>query len=205
VRRAWTTAGLVAAGIALAGCGGSAGKTSSTATVATRPSAAAGLGVLVLRPGELAGFSPQGLETATGATAFVSDEGLASGQTSEAARLNRAGFVAGAIEHLGSPGGADGLSIVNRFRTPAAASAEVATQAGQTQPGVTQTNRSVPGIPGAREFDQSSSQSDGDNIAFAVGPYYYLAGTGWPNDAPSPPTRAQLVSAAQRLYARVHR
>jgi hypothetical protein len=155
---------------------------------------------------ELPGFQSQGVATATGAAAFVAYEGLPpSGLAKEVARLNRAAFVAGAIEHLGSPAGVDALSVADRFRTPAAARAEVSTQA--TQPpvaGVKQTNFTVPGIPGARGFDDSSARSQGHNIAFTVGPYYYLVGVGSLKGAANPPSRADLAAAAKRLYARVH-
>jgi hypothetical protein len=214
-------------GLAVAGCGSGGSKSSSTTaarqTVTGPPPGAPpgatagpggppsghparGIGALTLRSGELAGFQPQGVESATDAAAFARIEGLPSGQAKEVARLKQAGFVAGAIEHLASQTGADGLSVVVRFATPAAARAEVATQAKQPPaPGVKQTNVALSGIPGAREFDNSSAQSNGRNIVFAAGPYYYLVGFGWPNVVTNPPPRSQLVTAAQRLQARVPR
>jgi hypothetical protein len=112
--------------------------------------------------------------------------------------------VAGAIEHLASPAGAEGLSVADRFRSSKSARAEVAFAA-TPQPGVKQTDFTVPGISGARGFDDTlSGQSSGHNIAFAAGSYYYLVGVGWPTVLPHPPSRAQLVTAAQRLYKRVH-
>jgi hypothetical protein len=144
------------------------------------------------------------VSTATAPTAFAADKGIPSNQIKkEAARLARAGFVAGAIEHLVSPAGAEGLSMSERFRSSKSARAEVAFAA--TPPsGVKQTNFTVPGIPRARGFDNSNAQSSGHNIAFAVGSYYYLVGVGWPRGLPNPPPGAQLVTAAQRLYKRVH-
>ena len=41
----------------------------------------------------------------------------------------------------------------------------------------------------------------GANVAFAVGPYYYLVGFG--SSGVGAPTHAQLIAAAQRLYGRV--
>jgi hypothetical protein len=230
-RRAPAVAATIAVvAFAVPGCGGGgkvAGGNSRAATTVTGPPPGAppgatrfgpggppsggspqpthGIGARVLRPGELAGFQTQGVLTATGATTFVGDEGLRSGQAKEVARLRRAGFVGGAIEHLGSPAGADGLSVVDRFATPAAARAEVVTQATVSEPGVKQTLRSVSGIPGAREFDDTSAASQGRNVAFAVGPYYYLVGDGWPKGLANPPQRAPLVAAAQRLYTRARR
>jgi hypothetical protein len=120
----------------------------------------------------------------------------------ETARLARAGFAVGAIERLASPAGAEGLSITNRFRTSKAARAEVAFAA-TPHAAAKQTRFIVGGIPGARGFDASSAQSSGHNIAFAIGSYYYLVGVGWPTGLENPPSRAQLLAAAQRLYKRV--
>jgi hypothetical protein len=222
----------LAVALAIAGCGGGNSKSSSTAgsasTSRTGPPPGAppgatrfgpggppgtapagsrpthGIGALVLRRGELPGFTAQSaVSTATTGTAFAADEGIPSGRIKkEAARLARAGFVAGAIEHLMSPAGAEGLSVADRFRNSKSARAEIAFAA-TPPPGVKQTDFTVPGIPGARGFDSSSAQSSGHNIAFAVGSYYYLVGVGWPTVLPHPPSRAQLVTAAQRLYKRV--
>jgi hypothetical protein len=112
--------------------------------------------------------------------------------------------VAGAIEHLMSRAGAEGLSVAVRFRSSKAARAEVAFAA-TPQPGAKLTDYTVPGVLGARGFDASSARSSGRNIAFAIGSHYYLVGVGWPTDLRHPPSRAQLVTAAQRLYKRVHR
>ena len=49
----------------------------------------------------------------------------------------------------------------------------------------------------------SGSETD-YNVAFAVGPSYYLVGEGYPTGAPNAPNRAAVILAAQRLYARVH-
>jgi hypothetical protein len=225
----------LAVGLAITGCGGSSNsKSSSTAssasTTRTAPPAGAppgatrfgpggppgtaparsqpthGIGALVLRRGELPGFTAQGeVSTATGASAFAADEGIPPERIKkEAARLARAGFVAGAIEHLVSPAGTEGLSVADRFRSSKSARAEVAFAA-TPQPGAKQTDFTVPGIPGARGFDASSAQSSGHNIAFAVGSHYYLVGVGWPTVLPHPPSRAELVTAAQRLHRRAQR
>jgi hypothetical protein len=111
--------------------------------------------------------------------------------------------VAGAVEHLMSRAGAEGLSVVERFRSSKSARAETAFAA-TPQPGAKQTDFTVPGIPGARGFDISSAQTSGYNIAFGVGSHFYLVGVGWQTALPHPPSRAKLVTAAQRLYKRVH-
>jgi hypothetical protein len=165
-----------------------------------------GIGALVLRPGELPGFTRQGpVATATSAAKFAVREEVPPDPTKvriETARLARAGFVVGAIERVASPAGAEGLSVTDRFRTSKSARAEVAFAA--TPHGAAkQTSFTAPGIPGARGFDASSAQSAGHNIAFAIGSYYYLVGVGWPTGLQNPPSRAQLLAAAQRLYKRV--
>jgi hypothetical protein len=217
---------------AITGCGGGGSKSSSTtgstSTARTGPPAGAppgatrfgpggppgtapapsqpthGIGALVLRRGELPGFTAQSeVSTATTGTAFAADEGIPPNRIkTEAARLARARFVAGAIEHLASPAGAEGLSVVDRFRSSRSARAEVAFAA-TPQPGSKQTDFTVAGIPGARGFDASSAQSSGHNIAFAVGSHYYLVGVGWPTGLAHPPSRTRLVTTAERLYKRV--
>jgi hypothetical protein len=223
----------LAIGLAVMGCGGgNNSKSSSTASSASTTGSSAssgappgatrfgpggppgsasagspprhGIGSLVLRPGELHGFTTQAPLTATTASVFAKDEGIPSGRIKrEVARLARAGFVEGAIEHLASAAGAEGLSVADRFRTSSSARAEIAHA---TKPAATVklTSFTLTGIPGARGFDESSAQSSGHNIAFAVGSHYYLVGIGWPSGFPNPPSRAQLVAAARQLYKRVH-
>jgi len=223
----------LAIGVAVMGCGGgnnsksssaasSASTTGSSASSGAPPGATRfgpggppgsasagspprhGIGSLVLRPGELHGFTTQAPLTATTASVFAKDEGIPSGRIKrEVARLARAGFVEGAIEHLASAAGAEGLSVADRFRTSSSARAEIAHA---TKPAATVklTSFTLTGIPRARGFDESSAQSSGHNIAFAVGSHYYLVGIGWPSGFPNPPSRAQLVAAARQLYKRVH-
>lgn len=59
-------------------------------------------------------------------------------------------------------------------------------------------------IPGAHGFTLTTNETSGHNIVFADGPFPYHLGVGWGNQAPSPPTRAQLIAAARALYERVH-
>ena len=63
----------------------------------------------------------------------------------------------------------------------------------------------VEGIPGAAGFHLVGGASfEGDNIAFADGPYVYLVGQGWGVNVRPAASRAVLVAAAQSLYKRVH-
>ena len=43
----------------------------------------------------------------------------------------------------------------------------------------------------------------GDNVYFADGNFLYLVGQGWSSRDKKPPTRAALLAAVQKLYARV--
>src|SRR4051794_32322523 len=125
-RTTYAGALLVAAGLAMGGCGGG-DKSSGTSSSAASPPAGAeqlgpggppsggqpkhGIGALTLRQSEIPGFVTAGVSTATTAAKFAANEGLAPAPAGrEAARLQRAGFVAGAIEHLFTRAGAEGLS-----------------------------------------------------------------------------------------------
>jgi hypothetical protein len=205
--------------VLLAGCGSSSSNgTSSSATSATSstastassassaPSALGGVKGRVLTAGELAGFKPAGNRTlGVDAASWAASGGTpASRRSSETTRLTGLGFVAAISEHLQptSGGAAEGLSIVEQFRSAGSARTELAYQVKQgTGPGV--TTFAVPGIPGASGFGGSSSETTGMNVAFSKGAYYYLVGAGWPTGTSSTPTRAELIAAAQHLYNRV--
>ena len=161
----------------------------------------------MLKDGDLPGFTQQVIRAGTTAAEWASAENLPpEKQGKEAARIKRLGFVAGLSEQLASSNGPlEALSLVERFRSPAAASQELAAQIQNSKASAGFKAFPVPGIRGARGFDQSDGQSSGHNVAFTDGVYYYLVGAGWPTGTPSPPTRAKVISAAQRLYRRVHR
>jgi hypothetical protein len=161
----------------------------------------------VLKSGELTGFAPQGARI-LGLTpsTWVGEEHLPGAeQASETARLERLGFVTGVRERLAPASGpAEALSIVVLFRSARAAGKDLADE---TSKGATHgaSAFAVPAtIPGARGFGGSSGGTTGDNVAFQSGPYYYLVGAGYPTGAPNAPSRAAVILAAQRLYARVH-
>jgi hypothetical protein len=214
------TVGAVAALCALAGCGGATHTTarSTTATAPTTSSATRlpsgapptlrGVFGRVLAANELAGFKPQGRRLlGTNATGWVVEtEVPASQQARETARLQGLGFLAGIKERLTPTTGttAEGLSIVEQFRSPSAALAELAAQSRMAKAAGPVTTFSVAGIPGAFGFGGSRRENSGENVAFTKGSYYYLVGAGWPTATHSPPTRASVIAAAQRLYRRVH-
>ena len=61
----------------------------------------------------------------------------------------------------------------------------------------------VPAVPGARGYRVSAGGLFGDNVYFADGNFLYLVGQGWSSRDKKPPTRAALIAAVQKLYARV--
>jgi hypothetical protein len=213
------TVGAVLMAIPFSGCGGTSTTSSATTAKATTapsgtgsaattlppgtPAALRGAHGSVLRAGELAGFVPQGpLTLSTSAQSAVA-EAPPDQRASEAASLKALGFVAGLDEKLApSKGGVaneGGVSLVELFRSSHGASGEVASQLKQALKRGESTF-AVPGIPGARGFGFSGSSTNA-NVAFAVGPYYYLIGFSAPSA--SAPTHAQLIAAAQSLYRRV--
>jgi hypothetical protein len=165
----------------------------------------------VLQDGELAGF----VAKSSPSTVLDLDEwakAAPSGGIDITARLRRAGFVAGVREDLVWKSGTDrgALSAVVRLRSASAARAEIAQQtrdfAGEPRRGRAKSYAvfEVPGIPGAHGFTLTTTDTSGHNIIFADGPFTYHLGVGWGKQATSPPTRAQLIAAAEALYARVH-
>jgi len=219
IARTLSIAGAALAALALAACGGSSDK-STTARTATaqrppsaqaspsNPAAAAGLDAHVLKDGDLPGFTAQVIRAGTTPDEWAQAENLPpEQQAKEAAKIKRLGFVSGLSEQLASSNGTpvQALSLVERFRSPAAANQELAHQIQSSKASGGYKAFPVPGIPGARGFDGSDGQSSGHNVAFTDGVYYHLVGAGWPTGTPNPPTRAKVISAAQRLYRRVHR
>jgi hypothetical protein len=207
--------GAVLVTIALSGCGSSGTSSTQTTTTAATvsgggsaggtlppgtPAALRGVHGGVLRTGDLAGFVPRGYRPpSTSAQSWVAEYPPAL-RAPEAARLKASGFVAGISEQLApTQGGGEAISVVEQFRSAKAAKGEVAAQLGQAR-GRGETAFPVTGIPGARGWGVGTPTPDA-NIAFAVGPYYYLVGFG--SSGVGAPTHAQLTIAAQRLYGRV--
>jgi hypothetical protein len=219
-RRVVTLTGIVTA-LVLSGCGSASHKAASTTAVTTTagppstaslppgaPPALRGVSGRVLNAGQLAGFAPHGRRLlGINATSWVAGEQLPSpARAKEATRLQRLGFVGAVSERLAPTNGsaAEGLSIVEQFRSARAADTELAAQVKMTEAKGAKAF-AVPVIPGASGFGGASGGTTGYNVAFADGAYYYLVGAGWPTGTPSPPTRAALIAAAQGLYRRVHR
>jgi hypothetical protein len=123
--------------------------------------------------------------------------------TPEIERLEKLGFQLGLQEGVvrikGGP--IEGVSIVEQFGAEAGARAELAYEVRKAE---TQGARefAVTGVPTARGFGETGAAY---NIAFASGRYYYLLGISFPPGERRAPTRADMITAAQRLYARVSR
>jgi hypothetical protein len=221
MRQQTLAAALAVAAAMLVGCGGSSHKATSATTTATSaavsasggapppgaPPALRGVVGRVLRAGELGGFAPEGRRVlGISAPSWVGEVRVpASERAKEVARLQRLGFIAAVSEKLapanGSP--AEALSVVEQFASHSAARNELATQVTQSEARGAKPF-TVSGIPGARGFGGTHGQNTGLNVAFAVGPYYYLVGAGWPTGSPGPPTRAEVVAAAEHLYRRLY-
>lgn len=158
----------------------------------------------VLRSGELAGMQANApAHVVRGASAWVTSGGFAPlAPKAEIARLSKLGFVAGVNENLSTPGNPNryGLSAVQQFSSAKFARAELAFVA-TSEP---RTSFRVHGIPGARGFESMSNQSNGRNVAFAVGDYYYIVGAGWTGSSSNAVSRNTLAAAALVLYHRVH-
>jgi hypothetical protein len=156
-----------------------------------------------LKAGDIPGFAPQGTAAATNPRSWVSAEGYpVSERGSEVRRLKGLGFMSASSEHLAPLStNAEALSIVVRFHSPRSAAANVAHEAAKSEKQGAK-RFAVAGIPGAMGFGGNFGSTTGYNVAFAVGPYYYLAGVGYPTGTTGAPTREQLIGAARRLYRR---
>jgi len=195
---------------ALAGCGSSGNAGSSTSTSSSEreahvTAAPQSVSDRVLRAGELEGFAPHG-QTIVGenAVSWVGGLGLAATEKAkEVARLERAGFRAGARERLAPTNGsaAEAISLVEQFGTPAQARAELSAQLEGLQVRGASTFP-VARVPGARGVVIATTERTGVNIEFVAGPYYYVVGAGWPAHDATAPTRAQVEAAAQHLFQR---
>lgn len=191
-----------------AGCGGSG---SSTSKKSAGPYDAL-LMQRVIRAGEFPGYSPR-------SGGKVDDEPRAWGQEvgppvdpdKEAARLRALGFAGGLAEHLTREhGSGEGLSVVERLGSPTAAQQEVLVyeqqgKAAHSGSGDKFIRFSVPAIPDARSYRVSSGGGEGEDVAFAVGPYYYLVGAGHSEGGTDALTQAHLIAAATALHRRVHK
>jgi hypothetical protein len=162
----------------------------------------------VIAHGEFAGFGPFGpshVHTFTTPASFLAayQQAATPSQASEwAALLQREGFVAVAVEQLGSlTANRGGLSWVMELGSPADAKSELAKETRSDKTHGPVSRFVVGGIPTASAFRLGTSSSGGDNILFSDGRFLYFVGDGWSTGGK--PARAALIAAAQTLYKRV--
>jgi hypothetical protein len=172
--------------------------------LAGRAAKAVPLAARVLANGDLPGFAPPSKPQV-----YVRVEDWAAGfpkPAVEAARLRKLGFAGAAFEHL-TPEKLqerDAVSSVIRFRTQAAARANMDYAiASASRAGVKVTRFAVPAIPGAAGLSSHRSDGAGYDVVFVDGPLFYDIGAYTPH-AKQPPTAAQVLAAATKLYHRVH-
>ncbi len=184
----------LAIALGLTACGGSSD--SSKPDVATLKQG-------VLQSGQLGGMATQSAAPLTNATDWAAaDELSPQANKAEVARLKKIGFVAGLSLPLVTKNNANryGLTAVEQFKSPSGAKAELTHTVSTDGPW---TSFPVPGIPGARGFEQGGSSGGGRNIAFTHDDYYYIIGSGWQTGASNAVPRAAIIAAAVALYHRV--
>jgi hypothetical protein len=162
----------------------------------------------VIAHGELAGFGPFGpahVQTFTAPASFLAayQQAATPSQVSEwIASLKREGFVAVAVEQLGSlAANRGGLSWAMELGSSADARSELLNEARSDQTHGPVSRFAVGGIPMVFAFRLGTSSSGGDNVLFSDGRYLYFVGIGWSTGGK--PARAALLAAAQTLYKRV--
>ena len=202
----------LAGALLAAGCGSSGNKASTTASAPSASTAAAasappsGIRARLLTKNELPGFQPVGVSVHKTPSSWISGEQLPPDQaTAEKAMLRRDGFRLGVHEDLMSAG-TGGASVVEQFRSPAAARDALAFYVSQSKAsaaagfGGAYEPFKVSGIPGAVGFSRGGVNGGGLNIVFSDGAYYYFVG----QEGGSRPAVAKLTAAARGLYHRVH-
>jgi hypothetical protein len=163
----------------------------------------------VIAHGEFAGFGPFGpahVRTFKSPAAFLAayqQAATPSQVTAWVASLRREGFVAVAVEQLGSrTANRGGLSWAMELGSPAGAKSELAKEVRSDESHGPVARFVVGGVPSAAAFRLGTSSSGGDNVLFSDGRFLYFVGVGW--EAGGKPARAALIAAAQTLYKRVH-
>jgi hypothetical protein len=219
-RGACSAGAVLLAGLA-SGCGSSSHKTASTnASTASAPASPSSQAAIppgappavrelagrMLVAGDLPRFSPSGKRIlGINASLWVAEEGVPPSEREKTLRtLDRLGFVRAVRERLAtSPEtGPEAISVVIKFRSPRSALAYVQEELKSGQAHGAKPF-AVAGIRGAKGFGGSFGGTTGYNVAFASRNFYYLVGEGYPTGAPGALTQQELVTAAQRLHARV--
>lgn len=210
---------LLAAGagitLALGACGGGGGSggghaSSKPASISTTTTAAGSpahpppeFAGRLLRDNELTGFLVSDFSVYRTAGGFVSSEQLSpAAAAAETRMLAASGFRVAVKEDLNHQGMA-GLSLVERFGSPAAAHAALRFYVAKFRRAGGANEFAffpVAGVPGALGFRLGGAGGAGSNVAFADGDYYYLLGEEGSGSGP----QNSLGAAARRLYHHVH-
>lgn len=194
----------------LAGCAGTASATAvsdASTTAASTGRALSGIRARVLTSNELAGFTSSGVAVFSTPQKWVANpnnQQSAARAAAEKTMLTRDGFKTGAIENLTGPAPDNGLSVVEEFRSPAAARDALVFYVSQ------QKERNVQSADGAYASFKVTGVSravgytlggaaGGANIAFTQGASYYLVG----RQGATASDLAGLTTAARHLYQRL--
>ena len=209
-RRGWVIlAGLLAASLGAAGCGGSTSTTSSSTTptgartvTSAAPAAVIPTASLVPPAGAMQGFSPTGAaQTATSPQGWAQSSSESDEVAHEAARLTSAGFREGVGQHYTGTASAAALSLALVFNAPEGARKEV-THYLQVDPryGLHLEGEKVAAIPGSIIVGEGPA----GNVLFTTGRCFLLVGDklGAPSSSPSQ-VNAVPIAAASALYNRV--
>jgi hypothetical protein len=202
-------AGLLAASLPAAGCGGSTSSTSTstpTATAQTVTSAAAAAALIppasLVPTSAMQGFTPSGaMQTSTSAQTWAQTSGESDEVAHETTRLTSAGFREGVGQHYKGSASAAALSLALVFNTPEGAKKEV-THYLQVDPryGLHLEGEKVPAIPGAIVVGEGPA----GNVLFTTGRCFVLIGDelGSPSSSPAQ-VNAVPIAAATAMYSRV--
>jgi hypothetical protein len=200
-------AGLLAASLGAAGCGGSGSSSSApvptgTQTVTSPAAAAALIAPASLAPtGAMQGFTPSGaMQTATSPQGWAQTSAESDEVAHEAARLTSAGFREGVGQHYKGTAGSAGLSLALVFNTPEGAKKEV-THYLQVDPryGLHLESVKVAAIPGSIVVGEGPA----GNVLFTTGRCFVLVGDELSPSSTPAQVNAVPIAAATALYNRV--
>ncbi len=198
-------AGLLATSLLAAGCGGSSGGSTPTATAQTVTSPAAAAALIhpasLVPTGAMQGFSPSGAaQTATSPQGWAQGSSEGDEVAHEAARLTSAGFREGVGQHYNGTAGAAALSLALVFNTPEGAKEEVRHYL-EVDPhyGLHVESEKVAAIPGSIIVGEGPA----GNVLFTTGHCFVLVGDELKSSSTPSQVNAVPIAAATALYKRV--
>ena len=170
---------------------------------------ASNLPAFLLKKGDESGYVRQGqVQTGTGASAWANAIDTNTSSAADIKRWQSEGLVAGATVQLTTPGGNEGVSWVEQFKSSASAKREAAYDfSTNIQPTKTArvTKFSVPGVPQAKGYAYSSNakhaKPTADNVLWTEGTCALLLG----NYDPSGLSTSSIAKAVTKIYRRTGR